>query len=81
LAFSPPQMLPTTTLNPTATAKATSKAKRGLNQGVPINFKMSGKGSYAHEAMNPDRWWWIGLTLTGVGGLLYFGPRRMGIQI
>ncbi|GAB7339817.1 hypothetical protein MBLNU457_6360t1 [Dothideomycetes sp. NU457] len=91
LAYSPPLMLPTTTLNPTATPTATSKSKvkrglnqgmaaDGLNQGVPINWKMA-KGSYAHEALNPDRWWWIGLTMTGVGGLLYFGPRRMGIQI
>ena len=88
LAYSPPMMLPTTTLNPTtgaatATATSTSKGKRGLDQGVPINWKMGKmeQGSYAHEALNPDRWWWIGLTFTGVGGLLYFGPRRMGIQI
>ena len=84
LAYRPPQMLPTTTLNPTATASAagkSNKVKRGLSQGVPINWKASGKGSYAHETMNPDRWWWMGLTFTGVGGLLYFGPRRMGIQI
>ena len=87
LVYSPPQMLPTSTLNPTptgsgpASSTAHSKVKRGLSQGVPVNWKAQHKGSYAHEAMNPDRWWWIGLTLTGVGGMLYFGPRRMGIQI
>ncbi|KAK8210234.1 Reversal of tor2 lethality [Zalaria obscura] len=86
LVYSPPEMLPTSTLNPTtsATAGATSTSsskKRNMKRDgreVPLNFKMQKKGM---DTMNPDRWWWIGLTLTGVGGLLYFGPRRMGLSI
>ncbi|KAF2155036.1 ROT1-like protein [Myriangium duriaei CBS 260.36] len=92
LAYQPPQMLPTTTLNPTATgtgaakaATATSKsrkAKRAADLEVPLNWQFSGrKGAVVRTAMNPDWWWWTGLTFTGVGGLLYFGPRRMGIQL
>lgn len=81
LVYSPPVMLPTSTLNPTtgATASATSKAKvrRGLE--VPINYKQG--ASKGIDAMNPDRWWWVGLGMTGLGGLLYFGPRRMGVQL
>ncbi|MGI4794093.1 MAG: hypothetical protein ACRYG8_08430 [Janthinobacterium lividum] len=84
LAYSPPLMLPTTTLNPTgsqasATAKS-SKLKRSLGLGasreVPVNWKMSRKAG-----IDPDHWWWAGLAMTGVGGLLYFGPRRMGMHL
>jgi hypothetical protein len=80
LVYSPPMMLPTQTLNPTAdgTAKPTGKVKRDLPiREVPTNFKMRAQ----REVMNPDRWWWMGLTFTGLGGLLYFGPRRMGMQL
>jgi hypothetical protein len=56
LAYRPPQMLPTTTLNPMPTASATGKS-------------------------NSDKLWWFGLGLTGLGGLLYMGPRRMGIHL
>ncbi|GAB7355914.1 hypothetical protein MBLNU459_g6558t1 [Dothideomycetes sp. NU459] len=77
LVYSPPQMLPTSTLNPTATATATGKSKRGLE--VPLNYKMTQRKGV--DAMNPDRWWWIGLCMTGVGGIMYFGPRRMGVQL
>lgn len=89
LAYSPPQMLPTTTLNPTVTATSgasststSSKMKRGLGgetMEVPVNWKMSKK--VGMDAMNPDHWWWTGLTLTGIGGLMYFGPRRMGVRV
>lgn len=81
LVYSPPMMLPTSTLNPTSaagvSATAKAKAKRGLDREVPTNFKMKAQS----QVMNPDRWWWMGLTFTGLGGLLYFGPRRMGIQL
>ncbi|KEQ81806.1 ROT1-like protein [Aureobasidium pullulans] len=79
LVYSPPTMLPTQTLNPTlaAGATSTSKAKRDVPREVPSNFKMGVQS----QVMNPDRWWWMGLTFTGIGGLLYFGPRRMGMQL
>jgi hypothetical protein len=72
LVYNPPQMLPTQTLNPTLSGSTpTAKAKRDAE--VPTNFKMGVQS----QVMNPDRWWWMGLTFTGIGGLLYFGPRRM----
>ncbi|KAK3678284.1 Reversal of tor2 lethality [Recurvomyces mirabilis] len=93
LVFSPPQMLPTTTLNPTtasatAGAKSTSKAKRSLDSEIPLSWKLKldGKDAGVEEAgvvhhINADRLWWLGLGLTGVGGLLYLGPRRMGVSL
>lgn len=104
LVYSPPQMLPTITLNPTtAVAGATTvsnpkRVKRSLRVNgdrmfdVPINRKMgsgiagddmggSGLVAQAVVGVDADWWWWVGLTMTGVGGLMYFGPRRMGIQI
>ena len=87
LAFSPPQMLPTTTLNqPSATATTTSssKLKRALDYGMPSMAKTSLEGKRTAEIIHridADRLWWVGLTLTGVGGLLYLGPRRLGIQL
>lgn len=83
LVYSPPQMLPTTTLNPlTATATPTSKQKRSLEHEVPLNWKAkleSNKDVVQH--INADRLWWVGLGMTGLGGLLYLGPRRMGVSI
>ncbi|KAF7198521.1 Protein ROT1 [Pseudocercospora fuligena] len=95
LVRSPPEMLPTTTLNPTNTgtaaggSKATSKAKakRGLDYPeVPLNWKAKYEqgmigGSDMVQRINADRLWWIGLTFTGIGGLLYFGPRRLGLRL
>lgn len=92
LVYSPPQMLPTTTLNPTtATASATSKAKAkrslDLDSDIPLNWKPQFFGASEKQTgdvvhhINADRLWWIGLAMTGVGGLLYLGPRRMGIQL
>ena len=91
LVYSPPQMLPTTTLNPmtstTGGAAATNKAKRGLglDHEVPVNWKAKleshQQAGQVVQHINADRLWWIGLGMTGVGGLLYLGPRRMGIQL
>lgn len=86
LVYSPPQMLPTTTLHPpsaTASSSSGSKAKRALDMEVPLNWKIK-MGDDQHmtvQHINADRVWWIGLAMTGVGGLLYLGPRRMGIHL
>lgn len=78
LAYQPPQMLPTETLNPTATStgsgqsKSTGKAKRdvgsdefaeAMNKHVLIKRK---------EPFNADKWWWIGVGMTGLGGVAYY---------
>ena len=87
LAYRPPQMLPTTTLNPLPTATATttgkSNSKRGLDAEVPLDWKLKLEPQSKHmvQHINADRLWWFGLGLTGVGGLLYMGPRRMGIHL
>ncbi|KAF2260722.1 hypothetical protein CC78DRAFT_386472 [Lojkania enalia] len=72
LAMSPPQMLPTTTLNPLTTsqpggAKATTKVKRGE---LPANVNVIRKRTPGQE--RADRWWWFGVFLTASGGVLYF---------
>lgn len=71
LAFTPPQMLPTSTLNPLTTEaadnKKSNKVKRsnGLT-GVNILSKRTPQQQQA------DRWWWFGLFLTFSGGALYY---------
>ena len=90
LVYSPPQMLPTITLNPTvavagATTTSNAKARKvrralGLDREVPANLKGGRVGSVVQK-VDTDRFWWIGLGMTGIGGLLYFGPRRMGVQL
>lgn len=81
LVYRPPQMLPTMTLNPTApattagpvpTAAAGAKVKRTAAAEelfTPMNQNVLSKKT---TAINVDRWWWVGVTMTGVGGLLYF---------
>lgn len=78
LAYRPPQMLPTETLHPaTATgsggAKSTGKSKvkrsLGADNAEAFSEKILFKGS---EPIDADRWWWIGVGMTGLGGVLYF---------
>lgn len=82
-------MLPTTTLHPvkataTASAAATNKARRGLDDEIPAQWIDRLKQPQAIDIVqrvDTDRLWWIGVGMTGVGGLLYFGPRRLGIRL
>lgn len=78
LAYKPPQMLPTQTLNPTSSAtngvaKSSGKAKRGLEGlegfGEPLNENVLSKRK---EPINADKWWWIGVGMTGLGGVAYY---------
>lgn len=62
LAYRPPKMLPTTTLNPVPTG---SRRKRDMSaSGVHPVIK--------EELMNPDRWWWFGVMMTSLGGVAFF---------
>lgn len=75
LAYNPPQMLPTQTLNPTTAPSATGKAKRDgqvlLQSNEPLN-----KNAIIHpaEPFNPDKIWWAGVGLVAVGSALYMYP-------
>ncbi|KAF2999781.1 Reversal of tor2 lethality [Curvularia kusanoi] len=65
IAYTTPQMLPTTTLNPLVTATATAKAKRGLPlPEAEVLFKKSTNIA--------DQVFWAGLLATGAGGLLWW---------
>ena len=79
LAYNPPQMLPTSTLNPTTTttgasSKSTNKVKRALDltdlTQPPLDYNKLTKKYGAW--VEPDRWWWIGIGITGIGSFLYF---------
>ncbi|KAJ5216576.1 uncharacterized protein N7498_002983 [Penicillium cinerascens] len=61
LAYRPPKMLPTHTLNPVPT----SKKKRDLS-GAGIHQAIR------EELINPDRWWWFGVMMTSLGGIAFF---------
>ncbi|KAJ4292088.1 Reversal of tor2 lethality [Kalmusia sp. IMI 367209] len=72
MAFTPPEMLPTTTLNPLTTstaggAKATAKVKRS---DLPLNVNILSKRT--PQQQQADQWWWFGLFLTVSGGALYY---------
>jgi len=69
IAYTEPQMLPTTTLNPLVTATATAKAqKRGLSgaltEGSDVLFKKSTNMA--------DHVFWAGVLATGAGSLLWW---------
>ncbi|KAJ5693443.1 Protein r.t1.c1 [Penicillium macrosclerotiorum] len=62
LAYNPPKMLPTTTLNPMPTG---SHKKRDLaGAGFHLVIK--------EELINPDRWWWLGVLMTSLGGVAFY---------
>jgi len=71
LVYSPPEMLPTSTLHPeaTPTGKGSSKLKRAIfGENGPKNDRVLKR---TQEVLDPTRWWWFGLVLTGFGGFLY----------
>ncbi|KAL9095254.1 MAG: hypothetical protein Q9165_002510 [Trypethelium subeluteriae] len=83
LAYSPPQMLPTTTLNPTtnatssgasttATSSSSSKLKRWLGEDFEIEGVQDIIQRKEMALVDADKWWWFGIGLTGLGSVLYF---------
>jgi hypothetical protein len=81
-----PLMLPTTTLHALTTSSATSapKAKRGVSADIPLSWNANFNGKqnmHVLQRVNSDRVFWVGLAFTGLGGLLFFGPRRLGLRL
>ena len=78
LAYKPPEMLPTQTLNPTTTAAgaaatSTGKSKRsfGNMDGFVEPLNKNGLRN-RREPVNADNWWWIGVGMTALGGIGYY---------
>ncbi|KAG0649217.1 rot1 [Hyphodiscus hymeniophilus] len=83
LAYSPPQMLPTVTMNPTlvasASATAKAKSKRGLEDllSFPLNqnakhIKRDGEVPLSLlQRIDLNLLWWTGIGLTVFGGAAY----------
>lgn len=63
LAYQPPKMLPTTTLNPMPT---------GHNQKRELSSKSGLQPIAREQLINPDRWWWLGVLMTSLGGVAFF---------
>lgn len=76
MAFNPPQMLPTQTLNPTSAPSATGKAKRGEPQILLQNDEPLNKNAIImpKEPINADRVWWVGIGFIAVGSVLFMLP-------
>jgi hypothetical protein len=83
LAYSPPQMLPTITMNPTtataaASATAKSKSKRSLEDflTLPLNkdakhIKRDGVPESLLHRIDLNVLWWTGIGMTIFGGAAY----------
>ncbi|CAI7642911.1 unnamed protein product [Penicillium glandicola] len=64
LAYQPPKMLPTTTLNPTPTGHIQKKRELSPKSGLQMIAR--------EQLINPDRWWWLGVLMTSLGGVAFF---------
>ena len=82
LAYKPPQMLPTQTLNPTTGAPTASSQPSGTGK---VKRALAGdEDGLVQEALNrqsllkrqdtakADRLWWLGISMTALGGVGYF---------
>ncbi len=80
LAYMPPQMLPTETLNPTSSSAAGAKKtgaarmKRNLegNEEIQMPLNINKLPRWNGLTTNADRLWWLGAGMTALGGVGYF---------
>ena len=85
--YNPPQMLPTMTLNPTSAAPSATGKSRVMKREDVFERTTGAKTSHAQQRLhqpsilkppspllNADRWWWVGVGLTGVGTVMYLWP-------
>ncbi|KAE8376006.1 protein rot1 [Aspergillus bertholletiae] len=68
LVYQPPQMLPTTTLNPVSeTGKSKRHIARDTDRSPGVRNLIT-----KEELTNPDRWLWVGVFATALGGITLF---------
>ncbi|KAL1969839.1 hypothetical protein VTN77DRAFT_7348 [Rasamsonia byssochlamydoides] len=69
LVYKPPEMLPTTTLNPTVMVTATVKAKAKRDA---VFGETPHQDTFLRrlDSATLDRWWWIGVIMTSLGGVV-----------
>ncbi|GAB1194323.1 protein rot1 [Aspergillus pseudonomiae] len=68
LVYQPPQMLPTTTLNPVSeTGKSKRHVPRDTDRSPGVRNLIT-----KEELTNPDRWLWAGVFATALGGITLF---------
>lgn len=79
LAYRPPEMLPTITMNPTSGAQATAKAKRdtlgdslSLGQRVRRGLENRFKTNAVKQGRDYTVWWYSSAALMGVGAVMFF---------
>ena len=82
LMYSPPQMLPTQTLNPTsAAAGATGKSRVKRDGEQQILHPLDAEGVVLKPETsvfyNADHWWWAGVGLTALGTVMYMLPTSL----
>ena len=78
LAYSPPQMLPTITMNPTSTPSATGNTKRGSSDEMDLLLnKHAGHKKHRIKQHSFLHWvdlkmlWWAGIGMIVFGGAAY----------
>jgi hypothetical protein len=69
LEYTPPQMLPTTTLDSSGKAKqtGTSETRKRSKRSIVVRETLR-----SVEDIDADRLWWVGVGLTGLGLLGYY---------
>lgn len=72
LVYEPPQMLPTRTLNPVDDGKAKRDGLGAMNIVTPLNKDAIIKRN--KETRNSHRWWWLGVAMSSLGGIVYLYP-------
>ena len=81
LAYQPPQMLPTITLNPTVAAStatssvatSTGNAKRSFDEPSVFREPLNKDTILPKQEPNKaDKWWWFGVGFTVLGSVGYF---------
>lgn len=73
LAYSPPLMLPTETLNPTASSDAAATGAARMVKRIRRSLENRGRTNAVRVSrVDFDFWWWVSVGVVGVGSVGYF---------